>query len=220
MKTTKLLLCIAALSAALLTTTNLKAESLTTLVGDLKYESHALAKSSKYNDGTVTADLKLVSHGARQKKAFGLVTVKVYYAELLLAKPEAFSKEDGKIVNSLEQAGPIQLRLTMLRDIKGQQITDSFKDALAANDITADKYSAELKNVLQEIDNVIAFKTGEVFSIAAQFKGNSGVMMLQKPDGRVKKISGNSQFIKDMFQIWFGKPVDDKLALLKKDLLK
>lgn len=207
-------------SIALLFSSTLFAQTLTPTLGEKKYDIYQLATSSNLTDGAASADLKAVSHGVRKKKAYGLITVSVYYAEFLAAKPEALIKADDQIVNSLKAAGPVQLRLTMLRDLTGKQISDSFKDALAANDIQEKNYSTELKSVFEEINSMKKFKEGETFSIASSWKDNQSTLFLQKPDNSIKKISGDAQFASQMFQIWFGKPVDDKLALLKKELLK
>ncbi|MFN3455170.1 MAG: hypothetical protein ACK41T_09450 [Pseudobdellovibrio sp.] len=199
---------------------NLQAQTLTAELGDKKLENYALANKSIYKDSGVTAELKPTSHGIRQIKAFGLLPVKVYSAQLLAAKPENLIKDDSKIIDSFANAGPVQLRLTMLRDLKGQQISESFIKALETNGITEQNYSDQLKTVMSEISSIKEFKKGEVFSIATTFTADNGTMLLQKPDSSIKKITGNPEFIKNMFLIWFGKPVDDKLASLKKELLK
>ena len=196
------------------------AQSLTTTLGAKKYDEFPLAVSSQLVDGSTT-DLKAASHGLRQKKVFALVIVKVYYAELLAAKPEALVKDDEHILDSLKTAGPVQLRLTLLRDLGGKKISESFAEALEANGLNEKDYSSELKQVLEQISQIKEFKKGDVFSIVGTWKDKTETLYLQKPDGTVSRISGEtSNFVDQIFKIWFGKPVDEKLASLKKELMK
>jgi len=201
------------------------AQSLKTNLSENKVEDFKLAATSQYDDGQNKADLKAFSTGTRFKKVFGLVTVKVYHAEFLAAKPENLKKEDDQTMDSLKAAGPIQLRLIMLRDLKGKQISDSFKDALLAHDITEEKYATELKDIFKEIGEIKEFKKGEVFSLAAQWNDKKATLLIQKPDNKVIKFTGDELFANQLFQIWFGKTqdnkkVDPKLVDLKKELLK
>lgn len=196
----------------------LSAQTLTTTVGDKKYDSYSLASSADLKIDKDTMNLKSVSHGIRKKKVFALLPVKVYYAEFLAAKPEALIKSDSEILGSLKAAGPVQLRLTMLRDLPAKKISDSFVDALKANDVATD--SGDMKTVLGHISEMSEFKQGEIFSIVGHTKDDKGFLYLQKPNGEITTVTGSGKLVEQMFSIWFGKPVDDKLADLKKELLK
>lgn len=195
-----------------------QAQTLTTTVGDKKFETYALASGAELKADNTTSSLKPVSQGIRKKKVFALVPVKVYYAELLAAKPEALVKTDAEVLTSLKAAGPVQLRLTMLRDLPAKKISDSFVDALKANDVAVD--SGDMKTVLSHISSMSEFKQGEIFSIVGSTAGDKGSLYLQKPNGEIITVTGSAKLPEQMFSIWFGKPVDDKLADLKKELLK
>lgn len=197
---------------------NLSAQTLTTNVGDKKYDTYSLAASADLKVDKDTVNLKPVSHGIRKKKVFALLPVKVYYAELLAAKPEALVKTDSEALGSLKAAGPVQLRLTMLRDLPAKKITDSFVDALKANKVAVD--SGDMKTVLGHISEMSEFKQGEIFSIVGQTKDDKGFLYLQKPNGEIVTVAGSNKIVEEMFSIWLGTPVDDKLADLKKELLK
>lgn len=196
----------------------LSAQTLTTNVGDKKYDTYSLANSADLKVDKDTVNLKPVSHGIRKKKFFAILPVKVYYAELLAAKPEALVRADSEVLGSLKAAGPVQLRLTMLRDLPAKKISDSFVDALKANDVAVD--SGDMKTVLGHISEMNEFKQGEIFSIVGHTKDDKGFLYLQKPNGEIITVSGSAQLVEQMFSIWLGKPVDDKLAELKKELLK
>lgn len=214
MKNRTLLLTLAITALSL----NLSAQSLTTNVGDKKYDSYSLANSADLKVEKDSYSLKAVSHGIRKKKVFALLPVKVYYAEFLAAKPEALIKTESEILGSLKAAGPVQLRLTMLRDLPANKISDSFIDALKANNVAID--SGDMKTVLGHIAGMNEFKKGEIFSIVGQTKDDKGSLFLQKPNGEIITILGSASLVEQMFSIWFGKPVDDKLVELKKELLK
>lgn len=195
-----------------------QAQTLTTTVGDKKYDTYGLASGAELKVDSTTSALKPVSHGIRKKKVFALVPVKVYYAELLAAKPEALVKSDDGILASLKAAGPVQLRLTMLRDLPAKKISDSFVEALKANDVAVD--DGDMKTVLGHISTMSEFKQGEIFSIVGNTVGDKGYLYLQKPSGEIITVAGSAKLPEQMFSIWLGKPVDDKLADLKKELLK
>lgn len=195
-----------------------QAQTLTTTVGDKKYDTYGLASGAELKIDSTTTALKPVSHGIRKKKLFALVPVKVYYAELLAAKPESIVKSEEAVLGSLKAAGPVQLRLTMLRDLPAKKISDSFVDALKANDVAVD--DGDMKTVLGHISTMNEFKQGEIFSIVGNTAGDKGFLYLQKPNGEIVTVTGAAKLPEQMFSIWFGKPVDDKLADLKKELLK
>lgn len=185
-----------------------------------KFEGVALTPSAQIEDGTSKIELKNVSHGVRKKKAFGLVTVRVYVAEFFAQNPPKLVKTDEGILASLKEAGPVQLRLTMLRDLKGSDIYKAFTESLNANHIDTTKMSAPLQSVMDEIKAVEKFKENEVFTITSLWKDSKSHLVITKPDGSTKSISGDEDFAKQFLSIWFGEPVDDKLADLKKALLK
>lgn len=195
-----------------------QAQTLTTTVGDKKYDTYSLASGAELKIDSTLIALKPVSHGVRKKKLFALLPVKVYYAELLAAKPESILKTESEALGSLKAAGPVQLRLTMLRDLAASKISDSFIDALKANNISVD--SGDMKTVIDHISKMNEFKQGEIFSIVGHVVGDKGSLYLQKPTGEMITVSGSAQLPEQMFSIWFGHPVDDKLAELKKELLR
>jgi len=187
---------------------------------DNKFEGITLTPSALVQDGATKIELKKVSHGVRKKKAFGLVTVRVYTAEFFAQNPAKLVKTDEVILNSLKEAGPVQLRLTMLRDLKGSDIYKAFNESLAANKIDTGKMSAPLQTVMDEIKSVEKFKEHEVFTITGLWKDAKSHLVVTKPDGTNTSVSGDEDFVKQFMSIWFGEPVDDKLADLKKVLLK
>lgn len=197
--------------------------TITHQTSDTVFEDVKIASSSKLETSTGHIELKPVNYGIRKKKVFGLATVRVYVVEFLAAAPNLLNKSEDKILSSLKSAGSVQLRLTMSRDLAGSKIVESFNEALAVNSVDTQNLSPELKQLMAELSSVSEFKTGDTFSLLASWKdvaeGNA-TLYIQKPDGQVKTITGQEQFVMDLFSIWFGKPADDRLGALKKVLLK
>lgn len=206
--------------ASLFLSLNLNAQSLTATPSDKTFEDVKLTDSVLLDDGGAKTSLKSVSHGLRKVKKFGLVTVSVYVMELFAKNPTSLVKTNEGALGSLKAAGPVQLRLTLARDLKGSQISDSFKEALKANDIDTANTTAELTSVLTAVNEITKFKKGEVFSLTADWKDATATLYIQRPDQSIQKITGPDKFITDLFSIWFGKPVDEKMEDLKKTLLK
>jgi hypothetical protein len=211
---------LTAFFSILLLAFSMNAQTLTSKPSETTFEGVKLSDSISFADGAITADLKSVSHGLRKKTKFGLITVSVYVAEFFAADATKLQKTSDGILASLKAAGPVQLRLTVSRDLTGEQISDSFAEALKANDIDSTKTSKELTDVLSEIKEIKKFKKGEVFSLTSYWKDNTATLLIQKPDQTIQKISGPEKFATDLFSIWFGTPADTKLEDLKKTLLK
>lgn len=190
------------------------------IFSDELFEDFKLVSKSTLNFHDKKIELKPVSHGMRKKKVFGLATVKVYVAEFLSAEPEKLDKSETGILASLKKSNAVQLRLTMARDLSGKKISDSFKEALEKNNIDINALSKELTLVLKELNQVPEFLKNESISLSATWKDNTATLFIQKPDGKVETITGDEKFVTDLFSIWFGIPADDKLADLKKILLK
>ncbi len=196
------------------------AQSMTATPSDKSFEDVKLTESILLDDNSSKTNLKSVSYGLRKVKKFGLVTVSVYVIEFFAKNPAQLVKTNEGLLNSLKVAGPVQLRLTLARNLKGPQISDSFKEALKANDIDPTKTTTELTAVLTAVNEMTQFKKDEVFSLTAEWKDNTATLFIQRPDQSIQKITGPEKFVTDLFSIWFGKPVDEKMEDLKKTLLK
>lgn len=180
------------------------------------FEGVNLASTAKVG----TTDLKAVSHGIRRKKVFGIATVDVYVAEFYALTPEKIQKSDDQVLNSLSMAGPVQIKLTLKRELSGSDISKSFKEALKENDVDLSKPVAGLSDLMTEVESIKSFKKGEVFAISGDWSNNQQRIVIQRPDGSTKTITADDASLKKLFSMWLGKPVDDKMNDLKKNLLK
>lgn len=188
---------------------------------DVMFEGVKITPNTEVSIKGQKYSLKPVSYGIRKKKVFGLATVRVYVVEFLASKPENLIKDEDNILKSLKAAEVTQLKLTLVRDISGKKITSSFHEALEHNGVDLKKPSEELEDVLEEIGEIEEFKENQSFTVTVLWdKNNTATMVLQKPNGKTETVKGPDQFATDLFSIWFGKPADDKLADLKKVLIK
>ena len=193
--------------------------SMTSVTGPEVFEETVLLKSRDLLGEETLQTLNSVSHGLRKKAIFGLVPVRIYVAQLFAAHPEKLVKTESGILASLKAAGPIQLRLVFLRDIPGQKIAESFKEGLEANKINIKKLSPELNTVMTTVSEISEFKKSEAFSITGVWKNNEALLLIEDSKA-IKVATGSGEFLEQIFSMWLGKPADNKLADLKKELLR
>ena len=158
--------------------------------------------------------------GLRKRKVFALVHVKFYFAELLAAQPQKLIKTETEILPSLKNSQPVEMKLTLIRDVPNNQIIDYFTEAFKANEITEANYSPAIKLFFEELKNLKQLNKNDVFSFIGLWKKDKTILILQFPDKKTKMIEGDLQFLNQIYSIWLGEPADDKLKALKKELLK
>jgi hypothetical protein len=173
------------------------------------------------NDDKTEVPMKAVSHGLRRKTVFGLLTVNVYVMQLLAANPDKLVKDEKKFLDSVKNAGPVQLQFTFLRDLPGDKISSSFKEGLEANGVKTDDKSIglELGTALKEINNIKEFKKGQNFAITFTWTGDNATVYLTDPTARIVSISGPRAFADQLLSIWFGKAADSRLEDHKKTMI-
>lgn len=191
----------------------------TSVPSEETFENVKLLKSRTLSAGEISTELKSINFGLRKKAVFGLVPVRVYTLQLFAANPDKLVKTEDGFLASLKDAGPVQLRLTFLRDLPGQKIADSFKEGLEANKISTRSMSAELNQLMTEVASIKQFSKEDSFSITAIWKNNQSSLLLED-SAQVKTFSGSNELANSILSIWFGKPADNKLADLKKELIK
>ena len=190
-----------------------------TVEGEEKFEDVSIAKSRTLIADGKSTDLKSVNFGLRKKAVFGLVPVRVYVTQFFAANPEKLNKTEDGILSSLQGAGPVQLRLTFLRDLPGPKIADSFKEGLEANKVNVKNLSAELTQTMNIVSSINEFKKGESFSITGTWTDTTSTLILESAT-EIKVITGTHELANHIFSIWFGKPAEGKLGDLKKALIK
>ncbi|MGZ3692058.1 MAG: chalcone isomerase family protein, partial [Pseudobdellovibrio sp.] len=172
------------------------------------------------NDDKTEIPLKTVSHGLRKKTVFGLIPVDIYVLQVLASSPEKLVKDESKFLNSIKDAGPVQLHFTFLRDLPGEKISSSFKEGLEANGLDPKSLNTELATLLKEVSNIKEFKNGQNFALTFTWNGEMATVYITDPLARILSISGPKAFADQLLSIWFGKTADSRLEDLKKTLIK
>ncbi len=175
--------------------------------------------AEKTGKKTVEETVKLSSVGAglRSKKVV-FVNVRVYVAQLFVASPETFKKNDAEALASVKDQKAIAIQLHFLRNVDGENVEKSFREALKVNDIQDD---ASVSQFLEAVVKGGEAKEGKVLSILG-VKSADGVETItyETTSGAVSEIKGSAGFIEKVFSIWLGKSSDDGVASLKKAMLK
>jgi hypothetical protein len=176
--------------------------TLSALVLSLTLALPALAKDKevagvKFPE-TISAEgkeLKLNGAGVRTKAIF-----KVYAAGLYLETP---SKDGAQIISSDQVK---RVRMTMLRDLEKQKITDAISDGIEKNNKAQ---IAALKSRLETFNAAIPdLKKGD--ELVLTYSPGKGTKV-QSKSGQEISVEGKD-FADALFGVWLGKnPVDDDL---------
>lgn len=173
-------------------------------------------KQGHLNHKDKGVELKLVGSGLRSKKVV-FVNVKVYVAQIY---SEASANVDKtKALESLSASPASVIRLHFLRNVEGEKVQSSFKEALEANKV--DINSTSLKDFLNAVKNSGEAKEGKAMTIALIKNADGTESIIYKntnsPQTEIKATAGTA---KNILSIWLGTPADDQLAELKKEILR
>jgi chalcone isomerase-like protein len=144
----------------------------------------------------------LVLNGAGLRTRF---VVKVYVAGLYL--PEKMSSA----ADVLARPGPKRVSMTMLRDLKSDQLLSALNEGMEKNNPQAEieKLKPQIAELAQIMNSLGEAKKGDV--IALDFLPETGTHVLLNGDARGKPIAG-SEFYQALLRVWLGdKPVEDSL---------
>lgn len=203
---------------SLLLSINVHAALLTTEGSGEKLEKVSLAPKATVSIENETVALSSIGAGLRNKKVV-FVNVKVYVGQLYVASPESFKKNDAEALASLKNQKAVAIQLHFLRDVDGENVQKSFKEALNANKV--DTSTPAVKSFLEIVTKGGETKEGKALTIVgAQLKDGKEAIYYETTSGALSEINGDAGFIESIFSIWLGKPADDGVAQLKKSLLK
>lgn len=154
--------------------------------------------------------LKLSGAGIRVK-SFLFIPANVYVASSYVADPKVF---EGKAPIEGIKASPVRiLKLTMLRSLTGADVRKSFEEALKYNDV--DVNSTAIANVFAQFTDDA--NPGDTYTLVAYPKGSLERLTVEMPTKLVNE-EGKDLGV-DFFKVWFGKPIDDGIADLQKELI-
>lgn len=209
---------VVAASLALLIAQSAFAGLLTLKNGASQKEGVNIADSATASVNGQNSELSNVGSGVRTKKVL-VANVKVYVAQILVDQPARFQKDENKALASLDESNSAAIRLTFLRTVEADKVQVSFQDALRANGITAQ--DSETSKFLNAVNAGGDAEQGKALTIVVSKKADgSETLAYENTSGKVSVIEGSKGFMRKVFSIWLGKPVDNDIAALKKQLLQ
>lgn len=183
----------------------------------LIFSSSTFAKELKLTkDSVLVTDsaqreiLKVKGKGLRHKK-ITFISIKVYEATLFVTKEALSAKNLSDILNTKKVA----LSIHPLRSFSGSKMEAATLEAYKANNINTKTVSQ--KEFISIISKNKVVKD-EPILIYGEVQETGDTIFIQQ-NNVLKKISGPSGFVKDVFSIWLGTPVDDDMKDLKTKLL-
>lgn len=168
-------------------------------------KNEQIPKSATFGTHTLTR----AGTGIRKKMLF----VDVYRATLLVADSAKFSRktEGNAALDSLSTMAAVALVLDFKRGVSAKDVANSFDTAFKANNIKDSPALIQFKKSVEEAGDVAK---GQRLSLAA-VKGTLTCELGKK----IVEIKGDAQFIRDVFSIWLGTPVDGGLKSLREALI-
>jgi hypothetical protein len=196
-----------------------QASLLTYTAGDKNLNGVVLNKTATINDGTgkpSALSMDLLGAGLRTKSI--IIDVKVYTLQLFSDNKAGFSRDANALSSLVKNSNRVALRLDMLRTISSSQLSDSLKEALAANGYTVD---AELNNVLALFGKSAEPSSGKSVSVllVKDTKNNKTNLYYEDTAGTLQSMVGSPELMTKILSIWLGTPVDGGIQKLKNSLM-
>jgi hypothetical protein len=180
-------------------------------------EKVSISKSASINIDGETIKLNSIGAGLRSKK-MAFVNVRVYVAHLLGTSSETFKRTEAEALASIKDQKAIAMQLHFLRDVDGEKIQTSFKDALAVNNISVE--DAALKGLLDSVSKSGEVKEGKVLTfVGTHNKDGSETIYFENAAGKVSSFKGTTGLLEKVYSMWLGKPADEGVANLKRSIL-
>ncbi|HEY8278285.1 MAG TPA: chalcone isomerase family protein [Bdellovibrionota bacterium] len=193
------------------------ASVLTISPGAQEIEGVKVSESAKLKMTERNYALKVVGAGLRYKKV-ALFKAKVYVGELMMDAPEKFQKTKEGALGSLAAQKAVAVRMTFLRDVDGEKISSSFKDALKENSISLD--SAHVKAFLDAVKTGGEVKEKTTLVVLGEkLPSGKEAVSFENSEGKLSTVVGEPGLIREVFSIWLGKIDDSGLEHLRDGFL-
>lgn len=209
-----------ALSLIMLVTVSAQASLLSYTAGDKNNNGVVLNKTAVINDasGKPTAlSMDLLGAGLRAKRVL-IVDAKVYVAQLFSDNKAAFSRDAGALQSLVQNSTRVALKIDMLRTVSAGDLSNSFKEALQANNIAID---SEMSNILGLFSKSADAASGKALTLL-MVKDSKNVktnLYYEDAAGQTQSIVGSPEVMTKIMSIWLGTPADTGLEKLKASLL-
>jgi hypothetical protein len=197
-----------------------QASLLTYTPGEKNLNGVVLNRSVAINDSTgkpTALVMDLLGAGLRSKTVL-VVEAKVYTLQLFSDNKAGFSRDANALASLVKNSNRVALRLDMLRTVSSSALSDSLKEALAANGYTTD---AELNNVLGLFGKSAEATNGKSVSVllVKDTKNNKTNLYYEDTKGALQSMVGSPELMTKILSIWLGTPVDGGIQKLKNALM-
>jgi len=155
-------------------------------------------------------ELFLTGAGIRSKRV-GPVNAKVYIATHYLDTADVMSSSAP--MDSVKAAAHKVIQLTTLRALTAAQINEAFKESLVANGFNPEE--PVWKNLFEKITFDVD-KNAKITLAGVNAGLPSQTIFIEHPQGEDSQT--NDDFADQLWTMWFGIPVDNDMANLKRAL--
>ncbi len=150
--------------------------------------------------------------GVRVKKV-ALMNVKIYVAQLFVSELDRLDKAADRILSSLDAQTAAMLKITLIRNVTGEQIKESFESALQANSV--DTKRADMQNFFNVVMKYSP-EVGDSYDFVS-LDTNHLLMIFNSASGTKSDVV--ELRTSDIWSIWFGVPADAGMKKLKDAIL-
>ncbi|MGZ3650861.1 MAG: chalcone isomerase family protein [Bdellovibrionota bacterium] len=206
-----------AILGALLAISTAQASVLTSEPGSGVVEGVKISPFAKAKVGNHAYSLRLVGAGLRYKKV-AFIKAKVYVGEFFVDAPEKIIKSSDGALASLSTQKAMAIRMTFVRDVDGEKVSNGFKEALETNKVKLD--TPAVKSFLDAVKAGGEAKDQKTLVVVGEkLDGAKEQISYENAAGKLVVISGDAGFVRDIFSIWLGKIDDSGLENLKNSIL-
>lgn len=186
---------------------------LTSVPGTAEVEGVKIASAAKASG----VSLALVGAGLRYKKV-AFIKAKVYVGEFFADAPEKIVKTADGALASLSAQKMVAIRMTFVRDVDGEKVSNGFREALEENKVKLD--GPAVKQFLDAVGSGGAAKNKAALTVVGEKRpGGKEAVSYESATGKLVTVEGEPGFVHDIFSIWLGKIDDSGLENLKEEIL-
>lgn len=180
------------------------------------FQGVQLNVGSSYEDRA----MKITGYGLGLKK-LGVGHAKIAVNEFFCEHPEFFSRTESGVMASLNQVGIMNMHITFLRSLSGDQVQGFISQYLNNNLNESERviFKDDVQHVMTAIGGESVISAGKNISIVGDL-GNNDVHYFNSVGSSTTIHSQNTGFVLKIFSIWFGEPGDNDAFNLRLNLLR
>lgn len=209
-----------AMSLIMLVTVSAQASLMSYTPGDKNNNGVVLNKTATINDSTGkpgALSMDLLGAGLRAKRVL-IIDAKVYVAQLFSDNKAAFSRDAGALQSLVQNSTRVAFKIDMLRTVSASELSNSFKEALQANNIAIDSEMSAILGLFSQSADAASGKTLTLLMIK-DTKNVKTNLYYEDAAGKLQSMVGSPDVMTKIMSIWLGTPADSGLSNLKASLL-